>query len=149
MKKILLIIGSLFITNVILANTPTVTQTFASTITPTITRTFSTPVPPTFTPTITPTPLSELEMQAWKEKLNPIKQLKDVKPFLSIFSKPVVTEKDVYEYVKTAPTAEIVAIKTTVAIKEDIIKVKPTLTPTKAPDIKPTATKEIIEVIKK
>ena len=153
MKKTLLVLLSLSFISISWANTPTVTRTIVSTITPTVTRTFTTPVVLP-TATITPTPMSAIEMQVWKDKLNPIKPLKNVKPFLSIFSKPVVTEKNVYDYIKVAPTSEIIAIKTKVAIKEaEIIAIKPTLTPTKAPDIKPTATKEIIkeiiEVIKK
>lgn len=125
MKKIILIsITILWICNIYATPTPTVTPTVTVTV---VSGTIKS------TPTVTPTVISKAEIEIWRQKLNPVKKLNDVKPFLSIFSKPVVTDKDVIEYVKTAPVKEVIAVKTSVAIIE----------------AKPTATKVIMEVIKK
>jgi len=115
MKKITFIfLFSILLFSAAYAITPTVTQT----ITPTV---ISTPRP---SPTITVTPfLNQAEIIVWREKLNPIKALTNIKAFTNVIGKTQMTDAEVIEYVKfKSPVSEIISVKT--------IAAKPTATKT-------------------
>lgn len=105
------------------------TTSARATPTPTVTATATVTITPggkaTSTPTLTPTPLTRKELDYWKAKINPVKKLQEVKGLNPVATKGAITDKAVYDYIKTAPTAEIKAAKTAVS------KITPTFTPSK------------------
>ena len=125
MYKLLLILLFTFISSITFALTATITQTVTPTITIIVNGEIFTP---TITATVTLTPLlTDTEIQIWRDKLNPIKPLKNVKTFINVIGQTYTTDLEVVEYVKVkVPIAEVIAVKTFIA--------KPTLTstPTKA-----------------
>ena len=131
MKKITLVFIFLIITTCVFSATATVTPSVTATITATVTGGKA-----IATPTITVTPfLTKAEIKVWKEKLNPIKPLENVKAFTNIIGKTSFTDDEIIEYVKVkVPVAEVIAVKTVIA--------KATSTPTK------TVTKTVITEIK-
>ena len=120
MRKLLFVILFTVISSCLFAATATVTQTVTQTVTPTMAGGKAAP-----TPTMTITPyLTKAEIEVWKEKLNPIKPLKNIKPALNVIGKTEFTDTEVIEYVRVKiPVAEVIAVKTVIA--------KATSTPTK------------------
>lgn len=116
MRKLLFVILFTVISSCLFAATATVTQT----VTPTMTGGKAAP-----TPTVTITPyLTKAEITVWRDKLNPVKQLKNIKAFTNVIGKTEFTDAEIIEYVRVkVPVAEVVAVKTVVA--------KATSTPTK------------------
>lgn len=131
MRKLLFLILFTIISSCLFAATATVTQTVTQTVTPTMSGGKDAP-----TPTVTLTPyLTKAEITVWRDKLNPIKPLKNVKAFTNVIGKTEFTDAEIIEYVQVKiPVAEVVAVKTVIA--------KYTSTPTK------TATKTVITEIK-
>jgi len=120
MKKIILVLLFSLVSVCLFSATATVTQTVTQTITRTATGGKALP-----TPTVTITPyLTKAEIIQWREKLNPVKPLQNIKAFTNIIGKTELSDTDVIEYVKAKiPVAEVVAVKTIIA--------KVTATPTK------------------
>ncbi|MDD4092172.1 MAG: hypothetical protein PHQ63_06395 [Smithellaceae bacterium] len=131
MRKLLFVILFTIISSCLFAATATVTQTVTQTVTPTVTGGKAAP-----TPTVTITPyLTKAEITVWRDKLNPVKPLKNVKAFTNIIGKTELTDAEIIEYVQIkVPVAEVVAVKTVIS--------KYTSTPTK------TVTKTVITEIK-